>query len=81
MNREKLTKTFVMIYSCFTLERDMAQWLERGALAMSLPVVRFRIPFGAEFSPLNRGTLLRCCVLGQGTSSRMLRLIQVKMST
>ena len=28
----------------------MAQWLERGALPMSLPAVRFRIPFGAEFS-------------------------------
>ena len=26
------------------------QWLERGALPMSLSAVRFRIPFGAEFS-------------------------------
>ena len=32
------------------IERDMAQWLERGALAMSLPAVRFRIPLGAGFS-------------------------------
>ena len=32
------------------IERDMAQWLERGALPMSLPAVRFRIPLGAEFS-------------------------------
>ena len=32
------------------LERDMAQWLELGALPMSLPAVRFRIPLGAEFS-------------------------------
>ena len=31
-------------------ERDMAQWLERGALPMSLSAVRFRIPLGAEFS-------------------------------
>ena len=31
-------------------ERDMAQWLERGALPMSLPAVRFRIPLGAGFS-------------------------------
>ena len=53
----------------------MAQWLERGALSMSLPVVRFRIQFRAEFSekyhasPLSiLGTLSRCCVLGQGTS-------------
>ena len=31
-------------------KRDMAQWLERGALPMSLSAVRFRIPLGAEFS-------------------------------
>ena len=31
-------------------EREMAQWLERGALPMSLPAVRFRIQLGAEFS-------------------------------
>ena len=29
---------------------DMAQLLERGALSMSLPAVRFRIPLGAGFS-------------------------------
>ena len=28
----------------------MAQWLERGALSMSLPAVRFRIPLSAGFS-------------------------------
>ena len=28
----------------------MAQWLERGALPMSLRAVRFRIPLDAEFS-------------------------------
>ena len=27
----------------------MAQWLERGALPMSLPAVQFRIPLGAGF--------------------------------
>ena len=32
------------------LERDMAQWLERGALPMSLAAVRFRIPLGVGFS-------------------------------
>ena len=42
------------------------QWLERGALPMSLPVVRFRIPLGARFSE-NIGILFRCCVLGQDT--------------
>ena len=37
----------------------MAQWLERGALPMLLPAVRFRIPLGAgfpekySFSPLS----------------------------
>ena len=28
----------------------MVQWLERGALPMSLPAVRFRTPLGAGFS-------------------------------
>ena len=46
----------------------MAQWLERGALPMSLPAVRFRIREISCFSPLNLGTLLRWCVLGQDTS-------------
>ena len=32
------------------VQRDMAQWLERGVLPMSLPAVRFRIPLGAGFS-------------------------------
>ena len=32
------------------LERDVAQWLERGALPMSLPAARFRMPLGAGFS-------------------------------
>ena len=31
-------------------ERDVAQWLERGALPMSLPAVQFRIPLGVGFS-------------------------------
>ena len=39
-----LTKTHVNI------ERGMAQWLERGALPISLPNVRFRVPLGAGFS-------------------------------
>ena len=56
------------------LERDTTQWLDRAALSMSLPAVRFRISLGAGFSkkyhvspPLNIGTLFRCFVLGQGT--------------
>ena len=39
----------VLFKKC-TRERDMAQWLERGALPMSLPAVRFRISLGAGFS-------------------------------
>ena len=31
-------------------ERDVAQWLERRALPMSLPAVRFRTSLGAGFS-------------------------------
>ena len=49
----------------------MAQWLERGILPMSLPAMRFRLPLGAGcscLSPLNLGTLIRGCVLGEGTS-------------
>ena len=38
------------IHDYFDTESDMAQWLERGALLMSLPAVRFRILLGAEFS-------------------------------
>ena len=45
----------------------MAQWLERGALPMSLPAVRIRIPLGAE--------------LGKALHPQMLHLTQVKMST
>ena len=65
---------FWAVLSTWQTERDMAQWLERGALPMSLPAVRFRILLGAGisekscFSPLNLRTLLRCCVLGQGAS-------------
>ena len=35
--------------SSLVIERDVAQWLECGALSMSLPAVRFRIPLGAGF--------------------------------
>ena len=41
---------FLNVINISTTERDMAQWLERSALPMSLPAVRFRIPLGAEFS-------------------------------
>ena len=32
------------------LQRDIAQWLERGNLQLSLSVVRLRTPLGAGFS-------------------------------
>ena len=50
--KELAIRTGQLLRMCMTLcsERDMAQWLEPGALPMSLPAVRFRIPLGAEFS-------------------------------
>ena len=42
----------------------MAQWLERGVLPLSLPVVRFR----TMFLPSQSWDNFRCCVHGQGTS-------------
>ena len=32
-----------------SLERDMAQWLERGAVPMTLPAVQFQIPLVQDF--------------------------------
>ena len=58
----------------FSLERDIAQWLKRGTLSMSLPSVWFCVPLCAGFSdkyhisPLSiLWTLFQCHVLGQGT--------------
>ena len=45
----------------------MAQWLERGASTMSLPVVRFQTLLGAGCSDKCHVSQYRCCVLGQGT--------------
>ena len=68
--------------------RDMAQWLERGALPMPLPAVRFRIPLGAGFSekynvsPLSiLGHCFDVVSLGKALNPQMLHLTQVKMST
>ena len=45
-----LSEVYVKHYYCLSfLYMDMAEWLARGALPMSLPVVRFRIPLGAGF--------------------------------
>ena len=50
------------VVDCFApsskVERDMAQRLERGALPMSLPVVRFWVPLGAVFSEKYHVSLL-----------------------
>ena len=65
-------------------ERDMAQWLERGALPMSLPVLWFRCRIFREilcFFLLNLGTLFRCCVLWYDTELSNASLHLVKMST
>ena len=55
---------------------SLAQWLERGALPMSLLAVRFSNPAWGRifreiscFSPLNLGIFFRYCVLGQGDSA------------
>ena len=65
-------------------ERDVAQWLERGALPMSLPAVRFRIPLGAGFSekyhvsPLSiSGHYFDVVSLGKTLYPHMLHLTQV----
>ena len=66
----------------------MTQWLERSALPMSLPAVRFRIPLGAEFSekyhvsPLSiLGHCYDVVSLCKPLHSQMLHLTQVKIST
>ena len=66
----------------------MAQWLEHGALSMSLPAVRFRIPLGTGFtekhhvSPLSiLGQSFDVVSLGKTFNPQMLHLTQVKMST
>ena len=70
------------------IERDMAQWLERDALTMSLPVARFRIRLGAGFSEKNHVSplsILEHCFnvvsLGKALHPQMLHLSQVKKST
>ena len=70
------------------LERDMAQWLERRALSMSLPAVRSRIPLGAGLSekyhvpPLSvLGNCFDVVSLGETLNPQMLYLTQVKIST
>ena len=66
----------------------MVQWLERGALPMSLPAVRFRISLGAGFSEkynvCSLSILGHCkdvVSLGKTLHSQMLHLTQVKMNT
>ena len=66
----------------------MARWLEHGALPMSLPAVRFRIPLGAGFSekchvsPLSiLGHCFDVVSLDKAPNPQMLHSTQVKMST
>ena len=64
-------------------ERDMAQWLEHGALSMSMTAVRFRIRLVQDFlgniSPLSMlGHCFDVVSLGTALNPQMLHL---KMST
>ena len=66
----------------------MAQWLERGALPMSLSFVRFRILLDAVFSEIYHvsplsilGHCFNVVSLGKALHPQMLHLTQVKMST
>ena len=68
--------------------RDLLQWLERGALPMSLPAVRFWSPLGAGFSEKYHVSPLSIfehyfdvVSLGNALHLKMLHLTQVKMST
>ena len=74
-----------LVWRC--IEWGMSQ-LERDALPMSLPVVRFRNPLGAGFlekyhvSPLSvLGHCFDVESLGKALHPQMLHLTQVKMST
>ena len=65
----------------------MAQWLERGALSMSLRAVLCQIPLGAGFlkkhhvSPLSiLGHYFNVVTLGKTLHPHMLHLTQVSMS-
>ena len=82
--------TYFGIHTFNLSEKDMAQWLERGVLPMSLPVVWFRILLGAGFimiqeyhaSPLS--TLVHCfdvVSLGKALNPEMLHLTLMKIST
>ena len=71
-----------------TIERDVEQWLGRGAMPMSLPVVRFRILLDAGYSekylvsPLSiLGHCFDVVSLGKALSPQMLHLTHVKMKT
>ena len=61
--------------------------LKRGALSMSLPVVRFRIPLGAGFTEkhVSRLSILGQCFdvvsFSKALKPTMLHLTWVKMST
>ena len=78
----------ILPFTNICLERDVTQWLERGALPMSLPAVRFGIPLGAEFSdkyhvspPSILGHVFDALSLGKALKPKLVHLTQVKMST
>ena len=53
----------LFLYLIMPIYREVGQWLERGALPMSLPTVRFRTRLVHDqinvFTSLNIGTLFR----------------------
>ena len=74
----------IEIASGLMLERDIAQWLERGALSMSLPAEPFQLPLGAGYSekyhvsPLSiLGHSFDVLSLGKALNPQMLQLTQV----
>ena len=51
-------------------EGGVAQWLERGALSISLAGVRFRTPLGAGFSEKYHVVLMLCAWVRHFTLTR-----------
>ena len=77
LNRFSSCYMIIKIYS----GRDVEQWLECGALSMTLLAVQFRIPLGADFSEKYHVSLLSIlehCFdgvsLGKALNSKMLHL-------
>ena len=78
---------FAVLGDLRVLRREMARWLERGTLLMSLPAVRFRTPLGARFSEKYRVSPISIVEyyfdfvsLGKALNHQMPHLTQLKTS-